>query len=168
MVWCRRVTSNYLSQCRLGPSSVSLYGVTRSHFVAQWRHITTLIWFKVGSDNEKLVDGRRHACSALHHYLNTLKERWFETSRWSCCVTVIMVQKTRFRYYKWLHLEIECVEICFAISQGMLLNKQSIDWWLETSWCSCGVTVITTAFRYYKWLRLQWESADVSLIQVMA
>ena len=50
----------------------------------------------------------------------------------------------------------------------MLLNKQSSDWWLETSWRSCGVTVITTPFRYYKWLRLQWESVDVSLVQVMA
>ena len=57
---------------------------------------------------------------------------------------------------------------CSAISQGMLLNKQSNDWWLETSRRSCGVTVITTPFRYYKWLRLQWESVDVSLVQVMA
>ena len=44
----------------------------------------------------------------------------------------------------------------------MLLNKQSSDWWLKTSWLSCGVTVIITQFRYYKWLRLQWESTDVS------
>ena len=50
----------------------------------------------------------------------------------------------------------------------MLLNKQSSDWWLETSWRSCGVTVITTPLRYYKWLRLQWESVEVSLVQVMA
>ena len=49
----------------------------------------------------------------------------------------------------------------------MLLNKQSSDWWLETSWRSCGVTVITTPFRYYKWLRLQWESVEVSLVEVM-
>ena len=55
-----------------------------------------------------------------------------------------------------------------AISQGMLLNKQSSDWWLETSWPSCGVTVITTPFRCYKWLRLHWESVEVSLVQVMA
>ena len=33
-VLCRRVTSIYLSQCRLGRSSISLYGVTRTHFVA--------------------------------------------------------------------------------------------------------------------------------------
>ena len=50
----------------------------------------------------------------------------------------------------------------------MLLNKQSSDWWLETSRRSCGVTVITTPFRYYKWLRLQWQSVEVSLVQVMA
>ena len=50
----------------------------------------------------------------------------------------------------------------------MLLNKQSNDWWLETSWRSCGVTVITTQFQCYKWLRLQWESVEVSLVQVMA
>ena len=55
-----------------------------------------------------------------------------------------------------------------AISQGLLLNKQSKDWWLETSWRSCGVTVITTPFRYHKWLRLQWESVEVSLVQLMA
>ena len=54
-----------------------------------------------------------------------------------------------------------------AICQGMLLNEQSSDWWLKTSWRSCGVTVITP-FRYYKWLRLQWESVEVSLVQVMA
>ena len=62
----------------------------------------------------------------------------------------------------------ESVKVCFAISQGMLLNEQSSEWWLETSRRSCGVTVITTAFRYYKWLRLQWESVDVSSVQVMA
>ena len=50
----------------------------------------------------------------------------------------------------------------------MLLNEQSSDWWLETSWRSCGVTVITTPFRYHKWLRLQWESVEVSLVQLMA
>ena len=50
----------------------------------------------------------------------------------------------------------------------MLLNKQSNDWWLETSWRSRGDTVITTQFRCYKWLRLQWESVEVSLVQVMA
>ena len=38
----------------------------------------------------------------------------------------------------------------------MLLNEHSNDWWLETSWRSCGVTVITTPLRYYNWLRLQW------------
>ena len=72
------------------------------------------------------------------------------------------------RYYKWLHLQWESVEVCFVISQDMLLNKQSSDWWLETSWRSCGVTVINTAFQYYKWLRLQWDSMEVSLVQVMA
>ena len=50
----------------------------------------------------------------------------------------------------------------------MLLNKQSNDWWLETSWRSRGDTVITTQFRCYKYLRLQWESVEVSLVQVMA
>ena len=50
----------------------------------------------------------------------------------------------------------ERVGVSFAISQGMPLNKQSNDRWLETPWRSCGVTVITTPFRYYKWLRLQW------------
>ena len=50
----------------------------------------------------------------------------------------------------------------------MLLNKQSNDWWLETSWRSCCVTVITTQFRCYKWLRLQWESVEAPLVQVMA
>ena len=60
------------------------------------------------------------------------------------------------------------MEVCFVISQDILLNKQSSDWWLETSWRSCGVTVITTPFRYYKWLRFQWESVEVSLVQVMA
>ena len=50
----------------------------------------------------------------------------------------------------------------------MLLNEQSSDWWLESSWRSCGVIVITAPFRYYKWLRLQWEGVDVSLDQVMA
>ena len=89
MVWCRRVTSNYLSQCQLGLSSIPLYGVTRTHFVAQWRHITTLIWFKIGSGNEWLVAWRRQACSALNHYLNKLKGRWFVTSWWPCWVTVI-------------------------------------------------------------------------------
>ena len=29
------------------------------------------------------------ACSALSHYLNQLKDRWFETSWRPCCVTVI-------------------------------------------------------------------------------
>ena len=62
----------------------------------------------------------------------------------------------------------DSVEVCFVISQDMLLNKQSSDWWLETSWRSCGVTVKTTPFQYYKWLRLQWESVGVSLVQVMA
>ena len=50
----------------------------------------------------------------------------------------------------------------------MLVNEQSSNWWLETSWSSCGVTVIATSFRYYKWIRLQGESVDVSLVQVMA
>ena len=50
----------------------------------------------------------------------------------------------------------------------MLLNKQSNDWWLETSWRSCGVTVITTQFRCQKWFRLQLKSVGVSLVQVMA
>ena len=59
------------------------------------------------------------------------------------------------------------MEVCFVISQDMLLNKQSSDWWLETSWCSCGGTVITTPFRYYKWLRLHWESVELLLVQVM-
>ena len=102
------------------------------------------------------------ACSALSHYLNKLKGRWFETSWRPCCY------KTRFWYYTWLHLQWESVDVCFVISQDMLLNKQSNDWWLETSWRSCGVTVITTQFRCYNWLHLQWERGEVSLVQVMA
>ena len=46
------------------------------------------------------------------------------------------------------------------LSRGMLLNEQSNDWWLETSWRSCGVTVITTPFRYYKWLRIAGTSRE--------
>ena len=61
----------------------------------------------------------------------------------------------------------ESVGVSSAISQGMLLNKQSSDWWFETSWRSCGV-IVTTPFRYYKWLSLQWDSVEVSLVQVMA
>ena len=56
----------------------------------------------------------------------------------------------------------ESVDVCSVISQGMLLNKQSSDWWVETSRRSCGVNVITTPFPYYRWLRLEWERADVS------
>ena len=56
----------------------------------------------------------------------------------------------------------ENVEDCFVITQDMLLNKLSSDWWLETSRRSCGITVMTTPFRYYRWLSLQWESADIS------
>ena len=50
----------------------------------------------------------------------------------------------------------------------MLLNEQSSDGWLGTSWRSVGITVITTPFRYYKWLHLQSEIVDVSLVQVIA
>ena len=151
--------------------------------------------------------------------LNEQPSYWLlETSWRSCGVTVIT---TPFRYYKWLRLQWESVdvslvqvmacrlfgakplpepvegpviwnvmvamlrqcsnnatkrdfgitndyisnerlEVCFVISQNMLLNKQSSDWWLGTPRRSCGVTVITTPFRYCRWLRLHWKSADVS------
>ena len=48
------------------------------------------------------------ACSALSHYLNQLKDRWFEMSWRPCCVTVIT---TPFRFYKWLRLQWERVDV---------------------------------------------------------
>ena len=152
---------------------------TRTEFnIAIWCHQDTFCGImtpyndidlvQIGSGNEWLVVWRHQGCSALSHYLNKLKGRWFETSWRPCYVTVKQSYKTRFRYYKWINIQWESVEVCFVISQDMLLNKQSSDWWLETSWRSCGVTVITTPFRYDKWLCLQWESVEVSLVQVMA
>ena len=108
-----------------------------------------------------VVRGWPVACSALSHNLSQLKDRRFETLWRPCCVTVITLLQNAISYYKRLPLKWESVEVCFVISQDMLLNKQSSDWWLETSRRSNGVTVITTPFRYYRWLRLQWESADI-------
>ena len=88
------------------------------------------------------------ACSALSHYLNQLKDRWFETSCRSCCVTVITMLQNVISVLHMITSPMS-VEFSFVISQVMLLNKQSSDWWLEISRRSCGVTVITTPFRYY-------------------
>ena len=86
------------------------------------------------------------------------RPRWFETSWGPCCVTVITKLQNAISVLQMITSPIRECGVCFVISQDMLLNNQSIDWWSRRS---CGVTVITTPFRYYRWLRLQWESADV-------
>ena len=152
---------------------------TRTEFnIAIWCHQDTFCGIMTLYNDIDLVligSGNKLACclAAPRQFCakplpEQVEGRWFETSWRPCCVTVKQSYKTRFRYYKWLNIQWESVEVCFVISQDILLNKQSSDRWLETSWRSCGVTVITTPFRYYKWLRLQWESVEVSLIQVMA
>ena len=72
---------------------------TRTEFnIAIWCHQATFCGImtpyndidlvQIGSGNEWLVVWRRQACSALSHYMNKLKGRWFETSWRPCCVTV--------------------------------------------------------------------------------
>ena len=151
---------------------------TRTEFkIAIWCHQDTFCGImtpyndidlvQIGSGNEWLVAWRCQACSALSHYLNKLKGRRFETSWRPCYVTVKTMLQKAISILQMIKSPVRECGISSAISQGMLLNKQSCDWWLET-WRSYGVTVITTPFRYYKWLRLQWESVEVSLVQVMA
>ena len=83
---------------------------TRTEFnIAIWCHQNTFCGImtpyndidlvQIGSGNEWLVAWRHQGCSALSHYLNKLKGRWFETS-W-----------TPFRYYKWLRLQWESVGV---------------------------------------------------------
>ena len=92
------------------------------------------------------------ACSALTHYLNQLKDRWFETSWRPCCITNNNATKRDFGITNDYIPKWESVVVCFVINRDMLLNKQSSDWWLETSWRSCGVTVIKTPFRYHSYV----------------
>ena len=152
---------------------------TRTEFnIAIWCHQDTFCGtmtpynaidlVQIGSGNEWLVAWRRQAYSTLSHYLNKLKGQWFETSWLPCCVNVKTVLQNAISVLQMIKSPVRDRGVSSANIQGMMLNEQSSDWWLETSRRSCGVTVITTPFRYYKWLRLQWESVEVSLIQVMA
>ena len=108
------------------------------------------------------------ACSVLSHYLNQLKDRQFKTSRRPCCVTVITMLHNAISVLQMITSPMRESGGLLCYKPGHAIEQTVEDWWLETSWRSCGVTVITTQFRCCKWLRPQWGSEEVSLVQVMA
>ena len=82
---------------------------TRTEFnIAIWCHQDTFCGImtpyndidlvQIGSGNEWLDAWRCQSCSALSHYLNKLKGRWFETSWRPCCVTVKTMLPLRWRH----------------------------------------------------------------------
>ena len=111
---------------------------TRTEFnIAIWCHQDTFCGImtsyndidlvQIGSGNEWLVAWRRQACSALSHYLNKLKGRWFETSWRPCCVTVKTMLQNAISILQMIKSAVrECGgKLCYYPGRAV---EQTVEW----------------------------------------
>ena len=108
-----------------------------------WQCCKTRFWYyKLFRPQLKCLD----ISFALSHgkLLSKLSSGWWFGKPWrSCGVTVMTMLQNAFLVLQMICLQLESVDVSFAISQDMPFNKQSSGWGFDTSWRSCGVTVIT-------------------------
>ena len=98
--------------------------------------------------------------------LSKLSSGWWFGKPWrSCGVTGMTMLQKAILVLQMIYIQLESVDVSFAISQDMPLNKQSSGWGFDTSWRSCGVTGMTmlqNAILVLQMICIQLESVDVS------